>query len=88
MLNSDAKIPGINAALLILVVLFVPETARLTLEQIDDYFVSGPKAWKTSIARNKKLQRGQAQNITCARDLKEQSSGVLAAEHWENESTH
>ena len=40
----------------VLIFAFVPETARLTLEQIDDYFMSGEKAWKTSITRNKKVQ--------------------------------
>ena len=33
----------------------LPETARLSLEQIDDYFLSGKPAWKTSIKKNKQL---------------------------------
>ncbi len=46
---------GTTVATLILVVIFFPETARLKLEQIDDYFESGLPAWKTSLGRNKKL---------------------------------
>lgn len=39
--------------------LILPENARLTLEQIDEYFVSGRKAWKTSLARNKRIASGE-----------------------------
>ena len=46
---------GLTIVLLILTFIFVPETARLKLEQIDDYFESGVPAWKTSIGRNKKI---------------------------------
>jgi MFS transporter, SP family, sugar:H+ symporter len=46
---------GLTMILLALIVLFVPETARLKLEQIDDYFESGVPAWKTSLAKNKKV---------------------------------
>jgi hypothetical protein len=46
------------------VFLLVPETARLTLEQIDDYWLSGRKAWKTSTSRNKKIILGQAVDHT------------------------
>ncbi|KAJ5929471.1 hypothetical protein N7454_006421 [Penicillium verhagenii] len=35
---------GVTVAVLILVFLFVPETSRLTLEQIDDCFISGKRA--------------------------------------------
>jgi SP family sugar:H+ symporter-like MFS transporter len=48
---------GVTTAMLILTWLFVPETARLTLEQLDDYFASGRPAWRTSLARNKKIAR-------------------------------
>jgi hypothetical protein len=44
--------------MLVLVFLFVPETARLTLEQIDEYYLSGAMAWKTSTGRNKKIAMG------------------------------
>lgn len=46
---------GLLVILLIVTVIFVPETARLKLEQIDDYFASGVPAWKTSLARNKAI---------------------------------
>lgn len=45
---------GLTVMLLILTLIFVPETARLKLEQIDDYFESGVPAWKTSIGKNKR----------------------------------
>jgi hypothetical protein len=44
--------------MLVLVFLLVPETARLTLEQIDEYYFSGAMAWKTSTGRNKKIAVG------------------------------
>ena len=83
--DSDPRFIGINAALLILVFLFVPETARLTLEQIDDYFLSGPKAWKTSTSRNKRLQREHEPTATSVR---EKISEVAKAEHLEFRSAH
>lgn len=43
---------GITVFFVIMVFFFVPETSRLTLEQIDDYFMSGQKAWKTSTKKN------------------------------------
>ncbi|KAJ5381026.1 mfs monosaccharide transporter protein [Penicillium cataractarum] len=46
---------GVTFIVGLLVFLFVPETARLTLEQIDDYFVSGRMAWRTSISKNKAI---------------------------------
>ena len=46
---------GLTIMLLCLAILFVPETARLKLEQIDDYFESGLPAWKTSLGKNKKI---------------------------------
>jgi FtsH-binding integral membrane protein len=48
---------GVTIAVLILVFLFVPETSRLTLEQIDDIFQSGRRAWKTSTKRNIAISR-------------------------------
>ena len=44
--------------MLVLTYFLVPETARLTLEQIDDYYLSGRPAWKTSTRLNKKLAAG------------------------------
>lgn len=49
---------GLTVAVLVPVFLFVPETARLTLEQIDDFFLSGDKAWKTSTKRNIAIAHG------------------------------
>ena len=46
---------GLTLVILILAFVFVPETARLKLEQIDDYFQSGVPAWKTSLGRNKRI---------------------------------
>ena len=42
---------------LVLFFFFLPETARLSLEQIDDYFVSDIPPWKTTIRRNKLISR-------------------------------
>lgn len=44
---------GITVVVIILTWLFVPETGRLSLEQVDDYFESGTPAWKTSLRKNK-----------------------------------
>jgi SP family sugar:H+ symporter-like MFS transporter len=53
---------GITAVVIVLVYFFVPETARLSLEQIDDHFLSGRKAWKTSLGRNKAIASGVEEN--------------------------
>jgi hypothetical protein len=53
---------GITAIVFVLVFIFVPETGRLSLEQIDDYFLSGRQAWKTSLGRNKAIARGDAED--------------------------
>ncbi|KAN0117905.1 general substrate transporter [Hyaloscypha variabilis] len=50
---------GLEFLALILLFLIVPENARLTLEQIDEYFTSGRKAWKTSLARNKRIAKNE-----------------------------
>ena len=50
---------GLNFAIFAINLFILPETARLSLEQIDDYFESGRKAWKTSLGRNKKIASGQ-----------------------------
>lgn len=44
---------GVTAVIAVLIYFLVPETAGLTLEQIDGIFNSGTKAWKTSISKNK-----------------------------------
>ena len=54
---------GVDLGILIVLVFILPETARLSLEQIDDYFQSGRKAWKTSMTRNKRIARGEAFDI-------------------------
>lgn len=46
---------GLTVIIWIIVFVLVPETARLKLEQIDDYFESGVPAWKTSIKKNKAI---------------------------------
>ncbi|CAI7651797.1 unnamed protein product [Penicillium bialowiezense] len=48
---------GVAISVLILTYLFVPETARLTLEQIDDLFVRGDRPWRTSLKRNAAIAR-------------------------------
>lgn len=50
---------AVNVVSFVLTFLFVPETAKLTLEQIDEYFASGVPAWRTSIRKNKKLAKGE-----------------------------
>ena len=60
--------------MLVLTFLFVPETARLTLEQIDDYFFSGKPAWTTSTSRNKKIaENGSMENLV--EDLHDEKKG-------------
>ena len=54
---------GMDFAIFILLFLMIPETARLSLEQIDDYFVSGRKPWRTSLSRNKKIALGETFDI-------------------------
>ena len=55
---------GVTLVVLALTFFFVPETARLTLEQIDDYFTSGRRAWSTSTRRNKLIANGNAYDIS------------------------
>ena len=50
---------GIEFITVIIIFFILPENGRLTLEQIDDYFTSGRKPWKTSLARNKRIARGE-----------------------------
>ncbi|KAF3393069.1 High-affinity glucose transporter ght1 [Talaromyces pinophilus] len=46
---------GVSVAVLVLIFLYMPETSVLTLEQIDDYFLSDDPAWRTSLRKNKLL---------------------------------
>ena len=50
---------GLDVIGFTLLFFFLPETARLSLEQIDDYFASGRKARKTSMKRNKRIAKGE-----------------------------
>ena len=50
--------------MLILTYIFVPETARLTLEQIDDYYFSGKPAWRTSTSKNKMIAKAGVEDDT------------------------
>lgn len=74
-----------NLALLMLVLWLVPETASLTLEQIDDHFASRTKAWKTSLSKNKKLQR-EHEIGSAAGTIRKTDEGGLTGESWEVES--
>ncbi|KAH7136998.1 general substrate transporter [Dactylonectria estremocensis] len=46
---------GTTAIVIVLTFFFVPETGRLSLEQIDEYFMQSDAAWKTSLAKNKRI---------------------------------
>lgn len=48
---------GLDVVLFVIFFLVVPENARLTLEQIDDYFQSNKKPWNTSLSKNKAVAR-------------------------------
>ncbi|OQE40033.1 hypothetical protein PENCOP_c006G05432 [Penicillium coprophilum] len=54
---------GITAVIGLLTFFLVPETAGITLEQIDEGFNSGIKAWKTSLAKNKAIASIRKQNM-------------------------
>lgn len=58
---------GVTVVITILAFLLVPETALLTLEQINDLFNSGIRPWQTSIAQNKVTS--QAKDQDCAHEL-------------------
>lgn len=69
---------GLDIILFVLFVLYLPETGRLSLEQIDDLFVSARKAWKTSIGRNKRIARGEAFDIA----ISEHDEARRRADAW------
>ncbi|KAJ5199231.1 Major facilitator superfamily domain general substrate transporter [Penicillium cf. griseofulvum] len=54
---------GVTAVIGILTFFLVPETARITLEQIDERFNSGVKAWKTSMSKNKAIVASHEQSV-------------------------
>ncbi|KGO78036.1 Major facilitator superfamily domain, general substrate transporter [Penicillium italicum] len=54
---------GVTAVIGILTFLFVPETAAITLEQIDEGFNSGIKAWKTSLLKNRAIAYSHQRNM-------------------------
>ena len=54
---------GVTVVISVLVLFLVPETAGLTLEQIDDHFNSGIPPWKTSVTRNKELAHLRRQEL-------------------------
>lgn len=45
---------ALEAIAFVVMFLWAPETGRLTLEQIDDFYHLHGKAWKTSLSRNKR----------------------------------
>jgi sugar porter (SP) family MFS transporter len=54
---------GVTAVIGILTFFLVPETAGITLEQIDERFNSGAKAWKTSLSKNKALASSHERSV-------------------------
>lgn len=60
---------GIEVVVLVVMFLAVPETGRLTLEQVDDIFATSTPAWKTSLKNNKEISKGQGQGISAAERL-------------------
>ncbi|CAI7576948.1 unnamed protein product [Penicillium pancosmium] len=65
--NMGANVGYFYAAVTVmiacLVFVLVPETAALTLEQIDDVFNSGVRPWKTSMAENRAIARARIQAL-------------------------
>ncbi|KAJ5689050.1 hypothetical protein N7462_003442 [Penicillium macrosclerotiorum] len=55
---------GVTVLITVLAYLLVPETALLSLEQINDLFNSGIRPWQTSIARNKAIFQAKGQELT------------------------
>lgn len=55
---------AITTVFFVVLLFLLPETARLSLEQIDDLFVSGRKAWMTSLKRNKRIAKGELFDIS------------------------
>ena len=76
-LDVTKVVPGLTFVMSLLVLLLVPETARLTLEQIDEYYLSGRAAWRTSINRNKKIANGKVVDHTGEHDYNGQKPSFL-----------
>jgi sugar porter (SP) family MFS transporter len=55
---------GVTIMVAVLVFLLVPETAQLTLEQIDEVFNSGIMAWKTSATKNNAIALSSKRDFT------------------------
>lgn len=53
------RLAGLTIIVWVLIFFLVPETGRLTLEEIDEMFTSGKKAWNTSLKGNKQKRRNQ-----------------------------
>jgi sugar porter (SP) family MFS transporter len=60
---------GIEVVVGVLMFLLVPETARLSLEQVDDIFASKTPAWKTSLKKNKEIAKRQGEVMTAEERL-------------------
>ncbi len=54
---------AVELATVAAIFLVVPENGRLTLEQVDDFFESNGKAWKTSLAKNEVRAQRQASQV-------------------------
>lgn len=54
---------GVTIVIAVLVFLLVPETASLSLEQIDDVWHSGVRPWRTSRAKNLAISRAREQDM-------------------------
>ncbi|KIV92368.1 hypothetical protein PV10_03676 [Exophiala mesophila] len=54
-LNVGYFFAGLSALIWVGSVFFVPETGQISLEQIDDLYMSGTSPWKTSLKKNKKI---------------------------------
>ena len=76
---------GLTLVFWIMIFWFVPETSQLTLEQIDDHFLSGRKAWRTSTSRNKRIAKGLVVDHTGESGYKNKRSPSFEVdEHPEN----
>ncbi|KAJ5115785.1 hypothetical protein N7456_000133 [Penicillium angulare] len=82
---------GITVVVLIFTFFFVPETARLNLEQIDDFFLSGDNAWRTSTKGNIAIARSGLSESSKMVDAEDRGSenqkkdGSPSSEHNEFE---
>lgn len=54
---------GVTVVIIILTFFFVPETGRLSLEQIDEYFVAGEKAWRTTLRKNERIAAQRSDHL-------------------------